>query len=92
MREQGELTLSKASREDVEKWLNRGLCKRWYPIAPSWMVQENPLGVTRLSEHLAIWRQSVSAWWHAVKRPGSPTERKAGRVVTHSWVARGHRV
>ena len=37
-------------------------------------------------------RQSVSAWWQAVKRPGSPTERKAGRVVTHSWVAKGHRV
>ena len=56
MKEQGELTVSKASREEVEKLLNRGLRQRWYPIAPSWMVQENPLGVTRLSEHLAIWR------------------------------------
>ena len=25
MREQGELTVSKASREDVEKWLNQGV-------------------------------------------------------------------
>ena len=56
MREQGELKVSKASREEVEKLLNRGLRQRWYPIAPSWMVQENPLGVTRLSENLAIWR------------------------------------
>ena len=52
MGEQGELKVSKASREEVEKLLNRGLRQRWYPIAPSWMVQENPLGVTRLSEHL----------------------------------------
>ena len=37
-------------------------------------------------------RQSVSAWWHAVSRPGSPTERNSGRVLTHSAVARGHRV
>ncbi len=56
MMEQGELKVSKESREEVEKLLNRGLRQRWYPIAPSWMVQENPLGVTRLSEHLAIWR------------------------------------
>jgi hypothetical protein len=25
MREQGELTVSKANREDVEKWLNQGV-------------------------------------------------------------------
>ena len=52
------MTVSKARREDVEKLLNQGLRQRWYPIAPSWMVQENPLGVMRLSEDLAIWRDA----------------------------------
>ena len=52
------MTVGKAKREEVEQLLNRGLRQRWYPVAPSWMVQENPLGVTRLSEDLAIWRDA----------------------------------
>ena len=46
------MALSKKKNE-AEQLLNKGLRERWYPLEPSWMVQENPLGVTRLSENLA---------------------------------------
>ena len=36
--------------------LEQGLRNLWYPIAPSWQVGENPLGVTRLGERIVIWR------------------------------------
>ena len=50
------MTKSSKQKREIENLLNRGLRQRWYPVSPSWMVQENPLGVTRLSENLAIWR------------------------------------
>ena len=36
--------------------LEQGLRNLWYPIAPSWQVGENPLGVTRLGERIVVWR------------------------------------
>ena len=36
--------------------LERGLRNLWYPIAPSWQLGENPLGVTRLGERIVVWR------------------------------------
>ena len=38
-----------------------GLRNLWYPIAPSWQVGENPLGVTRLGERIVIWRDRDGA-------------------------------
>lgn len=40
----------------IEKRLNIGLRDLWYPVAPSWMVQTAPVGMTRLSEKIVLWR------------------------------------
>jgi phenylpropionate dioxygenase-like ring-hydroxylating dioxygenase large terminal subunit len=36
--------------------VERGLRNLWYPIAPSWMVHGTPVGLTRLSERIVVWR------------------------------------
>ena len=41
--------------------LEQGLRNLWYPIAPSWQVGENPLGVTRLGERIVVWRDREGA-------------------------------
>ena len=41
---------------DVENLLDFGVRNRWYPIAPSWMVGEKPVGLTRLGERIVVWR------------------------------------
>ena len=41
--------------------LEEGLRNLWYPIAPSWQVGENPLGVTRLGERIVVWRDRDGA-------------------------------
>jgi phenylpropionate dioxygenase-like ring-hydroxylating dioxygenase large terminal subunit len=43
-------------RADAGALLERGLRNLWYPIAPSWQVGDNPLGVTRLGERIVVWR------------------------------------
>jgi len=42
--------------EDVERLVARGVRNFWYPVAPGWMVHGAPVGVTRLSERLVLWR------------------------------------
>ncbi len=44
--------------EDVEKLLDLGVRNRWYPIAPSWMVGDQPVGLTRLGERIVAWRDA----------------------------------
>jgi phenylpropionate dioxygenase-like ring-hydroxylating dioxygenase large terminal subunit len=41
---------------DVENLLDLGVRNRWYPIAPSWMVEDKPVGLTRLGERIVAWR------------------------------------
>ena len=41
---------------DAGTLLERGLRNLWYPVAPSWQVGENPLGVTRLGDRIVLWR------------------------------------
>jgi phenylpropionate dioxygenase-like ring-hydroxylating dioxygenase large terminal subunit len=41
---------------DVEILLDLGVRNRWYPIAPSWMVEDKPVGLTRLGERIVAWR------------------------------------
>ncbi|MBT0668149.1 aromatic ring-hydroxylating dioxygenase subunit alpha [Novosphingobium profundi] len=38
--------------------LNSGLREMWYPVAPSWMLQNAPLGLTRLSQRIVLWRDA----------------------------------
>lgn len=40
----------------VEKRMNSGLRNYWYPLVESWMVKKAPIGITRLGEKIAIWR------------------------------------
>ena len=40
----------------VEQRLNRGLLNQWYPVLPSWALAGAPIGITRLSENIVLWR------------------------------------
>jgi len=40
----------------VERLVTRGLRNQWYPVLPSWAVAGSPVGITRLSENLVLWR------------------------------------
>ncbi len=42
----------------VEDLLDFGVRNRWYPIAPSWMVEDKPVGLTRLGERIVVWRDA----------------------------------
>ncbi|WP_341702255.1 aromatic ring-hydroxylating dioxygenase subunit alpha [Ferrovibrio sp.] len=43
----------------VEILMNRGLRNMWYPVAPGWMIGPAPVGLTRLSENIVLWRDSA---------------------------------
>lgn len=40
----------------VEDRLDRGLLGYWYPVLPSWAVADAPIGITRLTENIVLWR------------------------------------
>jgi phenylpropionate dioxygenase-like ring-hydroxylating dioxygenase large terminal subunit len=46
---------------DAETLLDRGLRNLWYPVAPSWQVRGDAVGITRLSERIVLWRDSAGA-------------------------------
>src|SRR5690242_10804584 len=48
-----------ASDAAVDTLVNRGLRNLWYPVAPSWMIGHAPLGLTRLSEKIVVWRDAA---------------------------------
>jgi phenylpropionate dioxygenase-like ring-hydroxylating dioxygenase large terminal subunit len=43
-------------KQDTEHILNSGIRNLWYPVAPSWQVGNAPIGITRLSEQIVLWR------------------------------------
>ncbi len=45
----------------IDRLVTLGLRNLWYPVAPSWMVQRAPLGLTRLGERLVVWRDEHGA-------------------------------
>ena len=47
--------------DEVAKLVNTGLRNLWYPIAPSWQVRSDPIGITRLGERIAVWRDADGA-------------------------------
>ncbi|WP_409529379.1 Rieske 2Fe-2S domain-containing protein [Sphingomonas sp. IC081] len=49
-----------------EARLNTGVLNLWYPVAPSWMVANAPVGLTRLGERIALWRDADGAV-HAIE-------------------------
>lgn len=40
----------------AEARLNQGLLNYWYPVLPSWAVHGAPVGITRLSRNIVVWR------------------------------------
>jgi len=45
-----------ADKAEVNAYLRRGLRDLWYPVVASWEVSSTPLGITRLGEKIALWR------------------------------------
>lgn len=50
------MTSAQISQQDIEHRLDLGLLNRWHPVAPSWMVEDKPVGLTRLGENVCLWR------------------------------------
>ena len=50
---------TKADKAAIEARLNAGLLDYWHPVLPSWAVTDAPLGITRLSRQIAIWRDGT---------------------------------
>ncbi|MBD3759271.1 MAG: aromatic ring-hydroxylating dioxygenase subunit alpha [Rhizorhabdus sp.] len=48
--------MTRDEKHAVEQRMNQGLRDLWYPVAPSWMVREAPVGLVRLSERIVLWR------------------------------------
>jgi phenylpropionate dioxygenase-like ring-hydroxylating dioxygenase large terminal subunit len=48
--------LDTLARREAEHILNTGIRNLWYPVAPSWQVQNAPVGLTRLGERIVLWR------------------------------------
>ncbi|HEV7370755.1 Rieske 2Fe-2S domain-containing protein [Arenibaculum sp.] len=42
----------------VEQRLDTGILNCWHPVLPSWAVQDTPVGITRLSRNIALWRDT----------------------------------
>jgi phenylpropionate dioxygenase-like ring-hydroxylating dioxygenase large terminal subunit len=42
----------------VEQRISLGVKNLWYPILPSWGVKNTPVGITRLGEKIAVWRDN----------------------------------
>jgi len=42
----------------TEDRLNKGLKNCWHPVLASWAVHDTPVGITRLSENIVLWRDA----------------------------------
>jgi phenylpropionate dioxygenase-like ring-hydroxylating dioxygenase large terminal subunit len=42
----------------IEDRLNKGLKNYWHPVLASWAVHDTPVGITRLSENIVLWRDA----------------------------------
>ncbi len=45
-------------KDATARLLNSGLRNLWYPISPGWAVGRKPIGITRLGENIAVWRDA----------------------------------
>ena len=50
-----------AAADAIERLVNRGVPNQWYPVLPSWAVAAAPIGITRLSEQIVLWRDDAGA-------------------------------
>ena len=44
------------TQNQVETLLTNGLMNMWYRVLPSWIFHSDPIGITRLSRSIALWR------------------------------------
>jgi len=51
-----------------EARINTGLRNYWYPVAASWNVKNAPVGITRLSQNIVLWRDTAGQV-HALEDP-----------------------
>jgi phenylpropionate dioxygenase-like ring-hydroxylating dioxygenase large terminal subunit len=49
------------AEREAQRLLATGLRDLWHPVAPSWQVGSAPIGVTRLSERIVLWRDALGA-------------------------------
>jgi len=52
------MSQSEPSRQEIQEYVKRGVRNAWYPVVPSWRVQDAPLGITRLGEDIVLWRDN----------------------------------
>lgn len=45
-------------QQEAARILNTGMRNLWHPVAPSWQVRNAPVGITRLGERIALWRDA----------------------------------
>ena len=50
--------MSEVTQEMIDKRVNVGLQNLWHPVLPSWGVGNDPVGIIRLSENIALWRDN----------------------------------
>jgi phenylpropionate dioxygenase-like ring-hydroxylating dioxygenase large terminal subunit len=43
---------------EAARILDTGILDLWYPVAPSWQVGNAPIGITRLSRQIVLWRDA----------------------------------
>jgi phenylpropionate dioxygenase-like ring-hydroxylating dioxygenase large terminal subunit len=43
---------------EAQRILNTGIRNLWHPVAASWQVGNAPIGITRLSERIVLWRDA----------------------------------
>jgi phenylpropionate dioxygenase-like ring-hydroxylating dioxygenase large terminal subunit len=53
--------MAEPGTQAIERLAAQGVRNFWYPVAPSWMVHGAPVGVTRLSERIVLWRDKDGA-------------------------------
>jgi len=44
------------TESEIQSRIDNGLSGLWYPVAPSWALAGDPLGVMRLGQNLVLWR------------------------------------
>ena len=45
--------------QETQRILDTGLRNLWHPVMPSWQVGNAPIGITRLGEQIAVWRDNA---------------------------------
>ena len=50
------MTGPKVSPESIQRRVALGPLNRWWPVAASWMITDEPRGLTRLGEKIVVWR------------------------------------